>query len=505
MHRVLLSGVVCLSLIAAAACSSDGGETGSTSAGGSGSGASGGSAGSAAGGAGGSGGSVSGPTHATPGVSLTEVAIYQGVKRSLMVGGEVVESDVPLIAGRDALLRVFYTTDGAFPGGEVIGRLSVAGGDPIEVRATLGAGSTDAELESTLNFEIPGDRVSDPLSWSVEILSEGEGEDSPASRFPADGTSDVVVAGKRNVFRLVLAPFRYNADNSGRLPNLDEVQVAKIRDRIKGLYPVSDVEVRVREPADWSGTLSPNGDGWQALGLTLSGFRNADGESEDAYYYGIFNPTDTFFSYCGSGCLLGVTLLNNSPPDVGNPFLRLALGVGYENYASGTAAHELGHAHGREHVACGGPDGVDRNYPHDGKTIGTWGYDITSKELKDPAVYSDIMGYCSRQHVSDYTYKALHERGQRINQPHLVGEFNYDIVSVDGSGHAEFATSLERQSPVAGNPVDVTAFDARGARGLRGEFFHYDHLPGGWLLLPQDAELTRAEFVVDGVLYTVQR
>ncbi len=502
MKRVLWTGLVGLSLVAAAACSSDDGETGSVG----GSGASGGSAagGSAAGG-GGSGGSSVGQTHATAGVTLTEIAIYQGVKRSLMVGGEPVDSDVPLIAGRDALLRVFYTTDAAFPGGEVTGRLNLAGGEPIEVRGALGAASTDAELESTLNFEIPGDRIADAMSWSVEVLSDGEGEDSAASKFPAEGLSEVAIEGKQNTFRLILAPFRYTADGSGRLPNLDEVQVAKIRDRIKGLYPVSDVEVTVREPADWSGTLSPNGDGWQSLGITLSGFRNADGESADVYYYGIFNPAETFRGYCGNGCLLGVTLLNNSPPDVGTPFLRLALGVGYENYAAGTAAHELGHAHGREHVDCGGPDGVDRKYPYDGETIGSWGYDITSKQLKDPAVYSDIMGYCSRQHISDYTYRALHERGQRINQPYVVGDFNYDIVTVDGSGQAEFATTLERQSPIAGDPVDVTAFDAHGARAVRGEFFRYDHLPGGWLLVPQDAPLTRAEFVVEGVRYAVQR
>ncbi len=446
--------------------------------------------------------------HAAQGVTLQEVAIYQGVKRSLMVGGEAVDSDVPLIAGRDALVRVFYATDGEYSGGEIIGRLSVPGGDPIEVKGVLGASSNDAELETTLNFQVPGDRIGDNLDWSVELLEAGEGADNAAARFPAEGMSALAVEGKANTFRIVLSPFRYNADGSGRLPNLDDTQVAKITNRIKALYPVSQVETRVRDVYDWSGELGPDGSGWQALGITLSGFRNSDGEGDDVYYYGIFNPAENFFGYCGSGCLLGVTLLNNSPPETGSAFLRLALGVGFENYAANTAAHELGHAHGREHVLCGpglDPNSVDRNYPHDGKTIGVWGYDITSGELRDPAKYSDIMGYCSSQHISDYNFRALFERGQRVNLPQVVGRLDYDVIAVDGSGSAEFATSLSRQSPLEGLAVEVSGRDAKGARAVRGEYFRYDHLPGGWLIVPKDSELRSAEFVVDGQHYSVRR
>lgn len=507
MTRWGLIGLVTLGVVAVVGCSSDGGETDQQASGGQ--GGSGGSTGGAS--TGGTGGATT--THAAQGVTINEVAIYQGVKRSLMVGGESVDSDVPLVAGRDALVRVFYATDGAYSGGEVVGRLHLPGGEPIEARGTLGATSSDAELESTLNFQIPGERVGDTLDWSVEVLEAGEGADNPAARFPAEGSSPLAVEGKANTFRIILAPFRYNADGSGRLPNLDEEQVAAITNRIKALYPVSEVETRVREVHEWSGELGPDGSGWQALGITLAGFRNTDGEGDDVYYYGIFNPADSFFGYCGSGCLLGVTLLNNNPPETGSAFLRLALGVGFESYAASTAAHELGHAHGREHVRCGpglDPGSIDSNYPHDGKTIGVWGYDITSGELRDPEKYSDIMGYCSTQHISDYNYRALFERGQRVNQPQVVGELHYDVITVDGSGSAEFATSFTRRSPLEGLAVAVSGRDAKGARALRGEFFRYDHLPGGWLVVPSngghgDGALERLEFVVDGQRYQVQR
>ncbi|MCA9628141.1 MAG: hypothetical protein KC766_10765 [Myxococcales bacterium] len=494
MWRAGIVGLVALGVLTAG-CSSDGGETDNQAAGGQG--------GSAQGGSGGA-----DTIHGAQGVTVDEVAIYQGVKRSLMVGGEVVESDVPLIAGRAALVRVFYSTDAGYTGGEVTAHLSLPGGDPIEVSGVLGASSTDDALDSTLNFQVPGDRIGDRLDWSVQILEEGFGVNDPRSRFPAEGTSPLAVEGKANVFRIVLSPFRYNFDGSGRLPNLDDAQVEKITNRVKALYPVSDVETRVREVYDWPDELKNDGDGWNSLGFTLAGFRNKDGEGDDVYYYGIFNPADTFTSYCGSGCLLGVTLLNNNPPETGNALLRLALGVGFEGFAADTAAHELGHAHGRQHVKCGlglDPSSIDPSYPHDGKTIGTWGYDITTGELRDPAVFSDMMGYCSKVHISDYNYRALFERSQRVNQPRIIGELAYDVIAVDGSGSAHFATSFTRQAPLEGAAVHVSGHDAKGTRAVRGEFFRYDHLPGGWLLVPRDTQLSSAEFTVDGQHYSARR
>ncbi len=457
------------------------------------------------GGAGGTGGG--GQEHLAAGVELTEIALYQGVKRSLVVSGEQVDSDVPIIAGRDGLVRVFYQTDASYDGGTVTARLHLAGGEPLEVQGTLQGASAEADADSTLNFTIPGDRIGEELSFAVEVLALGPGADHAGARFPTEGSASVVVEGEPNQLRVVLAPFRYNADGSGRLPNLEEAQVEAIRARLLALYPVSDVSIRVREPHDWASALDPNGDGWQNAGFTLAGFRSTDGESEDVYYYGIFNPRDSFVDYCRTGCLLGVTLLNDSPPDVGNPFLRLALGVGYENYAASTAAHELGHAHGRAHVNCGpgvDPRSIDASYPHAGTTIGTWGYDITTGALKDPAEFSDIMGYCTKQHVSDYTFTALFNRGRRVNKPRVIGELRYTLIGLDGRGGAAFGGSLEREVPLEGQGVHVT-LSGPHPRALRGEFFRYDHLPGGWLLVPEEEPLTRAEFTVDGQHYRVAR
>src|SRR3954447_21488770 len=78
------------------------------------------------------------PFVAVSGVSITEIALYQGIKIDLMLGGQPAASGVPVVRGRDALVRVFVAIDGAYDGDAVTGRLYVGdGGEPIEVEQVL--------------------------------------------------------------------------------------------------------------------------------------------------------------------------------------------------------------------------------------------------------------------------------------------------------------------------------------------------------------------------------
>ena len=71
------------------------------------------------------------------------------------------------------------------------------------------------------------------------------------------------------------------------------------------------------------------------------------------------------------------------------------------------AAHELGHNWGRNHAPCGGPAGIDANYPHSDGSTGSYGVDISPTPVLHPATDSDIMGYCSNKWISDYTYSGV--------------------------------------------------------------------------------------------------
>jgi hypothetical protein len=211
-----------------------------------------------------------------------------------------------------------------------------------------------------------------------------------------------------------------------------------------------------------------------------------------------------------------VTLLNDMPADEGNPGLRLALGVGFDEVARDTAAHELGHAHGREHANCGpglDPQSIDQQFPHPGGGIGVWGWDIIGGGLIDPGTHSDIMGYCENQWISDYNFAALLQRGQHVNLPRYhegvnerarEGEGEYTIAAYDGFGKKSWKT--QRMAHPVGAPIQVSAVTDLGPATLEGHFYRYDHLPGGWFVFPkQDVRVTQLEVAVDGKFVAISR
>ncbi len=455
------------------------------------------------------------------GVTIQQVAIYQGVKHVLAENGVAVQSNVPLVAGRDGMVRVFYTAAPDKVGTTVVGRLKIGEHPPLEVEGMLVPQSLDHDAGTTINFAFLGDLVGDTFDYRVSLLHEGE-DDNPAAHFPVEGVDSRLVEAQQNTLRVMLAPFAYHADGSGRVPDLSPEKVELYRQRLLQLYPVSNVEVTVREPHDWNSQIAPNGDGWQQVGITLFGFRSQDGTAADVYYYGVFNPADSFGAYCGGGCLLGVTLANTDPPDVGNPQLRLALGVGFEEVATDTCAHELGHAHGLMHAPCGpglDPGSIDGAFPYSDGGIGIWGYDIVDGQLMDPAGYKDLMSYCDPTWISDYHYAALGYRGKHVNLPDYHGAtmrpspqalpppVDYQLIAIDGQGGGEWQQTVRQQPFTTVGPVAVSLLTKEGhATQVRAHFFRYDHLPGGLLFFPKPAlPMSRAELTLDGKFLVIER
>ena len=452
------------------------------------------------------------------GVYVTQVAIYQGPKRVLMLDGFPQQSNVPLVAGRDALVRVYYATDAGYNGAPVAGELKIDGFEPIVAEQPLVGTSNDADLASTVNFYVPGAWIGPQLSYQVGLLQKAKAgaADNAFAHWPQTLQNEIVpVDGPQNTLRLRMVPFQYNADGSGRLPDLSPEAVERFRQRFRALYPVSNVEVTVHDPEPWNDDIYPNGDGWFNVGLRVQSLRNQENSPDDIYYYGIFNPAGSLYQYCGGGCLLGVTLLNDQPPDVGDVSLLLAIRVGFEQVALDTATHEIGHAHGRPHADCGygiDPQSIDDNFPYPNGGIGVQAYDITNGSLVEPGKFSDIMGYCETQFISDYNYVNLLNRGRNVNAAlmhpptQLVA---YDLIGID-RGVAKWADSRGPGRPIAGAPVDVSVQDDNGAwRSASARYIRFDHLPGGWLFVPRasgvETKAKRAEFVLDGKLHVAQR
>jgi hypothetical protein len=462
----------------------------------------------------------SAPRPAT-GLRISEIAVYQGVKVTVMRDGRSVEEpSAPLIEGRDGMLRVFVATELGWRPRLILGRLELArGGRPlpvIEARALLEGSSSEATLSSTLQFPFPGEWLSRDTSYSVSLFEMDDEAPSPGSSegslFPLANKAPLSAQDTGDGLTVVVVPMRYQADGKGRTPVATEIQLERMRSMLLAAYPVAKVQISVREPADLQVEVSPGGEGWAAaLGLLLS-IRMADEAAPNVYYYGVFSPAESFREYCRGGCTTGLSLLATHPDD---EVVRGGVGVGWTtDLMPGTFIHELGHAHGRLHAPCGSPDpdSIDTHYPYPDGSIGTWGYAMADRRLRSPDDAKDFMGYCHPFWVSDYTYRALFKRITHVNEsagaakPQATAEerSTWRMLALGPSALTLGERIALAREPL-GNAIEASRLDPHGrvVGRARARYYQFGDLPGGIVFMPE-SELHGAALAVEGRLLRLQ-
>jgi hypothetical protein len=431
---------------------------------------------------------------ATTGVTIKEIALYQAVKRPLMVDGAAATSDIPIVAGRDALLRVFVDVDMSH---ELVGRLFFDdGGAPIEIKQTIAMSSIDAKLDSTLDFEIPGARITPTTKYRVAVgeIEPTLGTAPLAPSYPAMGSDPMPGENAGETLKIMLAPISYK----GNVAKLSDKLIQDYTDGFRAMYPVPRVEVTVRsEPITWTKTVDANGNGWSELLDHVAQIRQTDKAPKDVYYYAPFAPTASFGQFCGGGCVAGLGLLG----EANDSFSRAAIGLGYEGDADGiiTAVHETGHNHGRQHAPCQvDPSDTDPKYPHKGGQDGVWGYNFITKKLFPPTI-TDMMGYCTPVWISDYTFKGLFDRiklvngAMRVITPEALRNRMYDRALVNADGSVQWLPSLRMEEPPATEVEKPIVVESDGlAETMKASFYRFDHLNGGIAVWPATERTTRA-------------
>lgn len=421
------------------------------------------------------------------GVSMTKISIYQAVERPLMENGAPVSSIAPVVAGREALLRVFYAVDGGFNGQPVYARLTIGQAMPIELQVTPSGTSSDGNLSSTINFDVPPEVLTTGAGFRVELLqpqSMATGTNAGAT-YPTEGQADLQLQAS-GVLKVTLVPVQYNADGSGRLPDTSAAQLQKYEDLFYAMYPITDIQLNVRQAVGWNNTLSAGGGGWSNLLNAVADLRSSDNADFDEYYYGIFEPDSSLGAYCNGGCVLGLGFVGG-PSDA---WARSAIGIGFSGDAAiETAVHELGHNHGREHAPCGGVSGADPSYPYNGAKIGAWGFNLLSGQLYAPNDHVDMMSYCDPAWISDYNFQKIFDRvkfavGANVYTPPAMQNLTWDRVMVGPGGSIEPMSSIQLEIPPVGEAVDVEVETSQGIQPVAGRFLKYDHIEGGVIFVP---------------------
>ena len=433
---------------------------------------------------------------AAQGVSISQIALYQGVKRVLMADGITPSSKVPVVAGRQALVRVFATADDSYDGSPITARLDLGDGAPIEVQKVLQGTPSDATFGSTINFDVPAAAMVPGMTYRVDLLqtpSHSKGN-NPGASYPENGGSPIPAQSTGKSLKINLVPVSYGAEGSTRKPDTSAGQLQAYKDQFFKLYPVAEVEILLHAPMGWNNNVSPNGNGWDQLLDAIANLRQSDNTPDDVYYFGIFSPASSVGQFCGGGCVAGLGMLGD-PTDA---YSRAAIGLGFPGaIATETAVHEIGHAHGRQHSPCGGAQGTDPAYPYNGASIGVWGYDLLDKQLLSPDTYTDVMGYCQPIWISDFTYKALFDRVKTVNNasifyPPEVLDRTYQRARVDGEGKLTWMSDARIHAPPMAEPLTITVQTTLGDEVVDAQLYPYDHLPGGVLVWPQPKSATRA-------------
>ncbi len=440
------------------------------------------------------------------GVGFVDVSFYQGVKARLVAGGAPTSPTVSVVAGRDALVRVFPDVSG-YDGGPVVVRLLLEGQAPLEVDTTLGAGS-ESNISSTVNFDVPGTMIASGARFRVEIKRRQveAGAAVPSASYPSDGSFASTGAQTTGPLRVTLVPIAYGADGSNRAPDTSAAQVAAYEDLFRAIYPTSQLEVRVHGGASWDQAVGAGDiDSWAQFLAAFAQFRADDGAGYDEYYFGIFDPASSPQAYCGGGCIAGLGYVGSS----GDDYSRASIGLGFGgDFSTGIAVHEVGHNHGREHAPCGvsDPDGA---FPHPGAALGEWGYDLVQRRMKNPSTHVDFMSYCSPTWVSDYTYTALFDRIQAVNGasyvvPEAARNLAYERVLVGPNG-ARWLEPATIERPPFGEQRRLVAEAADGTQTeVEAAFFRHDHADGGLYLFPR-GERPAAIVEIEAGAYTLAR
>ena len=354
---------------------------------------------------------------------------------------------VPLVAGEEALLRVFVVSEqetGAMippvratffvDGAEVHVENIPAGSSVIPTEVEVG------ELELSPHATIPAEVIQPGLEMVVEVDPDGTLDPNlgVSKRVPESGRMAVDARAVPPLL-LTLIPFIWTGDNDRGAATF--VSTADAEDEFffqtRTYLPVADIEITRHE----SVTVDSNGgrdllDDVGRIRVMEQGIGHWHGIIPDIAggTNGIAGRSSTFMP--DSLAYLGKTAVSQINAE--------------------TFAHEIGHNMSLQHAECRGDEGnPDVSFPHEGGRIGVWGWDPRDGgSLVDPSsTVFDFMTYCDPTWVSDYYFSnALRFRLQDALEVWEVPAATRTLL-VTGGADADGALRLDPAFVVDAQPL----------------------------------------------------
>ena len=411
---------------------------------------------------------------------------------------------VPLVADREALLRVFVTADflnSYRPSARATFYL-----DDEEIHAAdltppsgLPRRVDESSLNASFNAMIPDSVVQPGLEMVVEIDPDSTLSTLTGSqmRIPATGRESLDVRALPPL-DVTLVPVAFESETS----KVDNAPVAALvadlatsnshaaLQETQVVLPLSELNISVREPYTTQADTVEEGGFGLLDEIQLLRFIEAGGTND--YYHGIlalpasrYRPVWGFGGVAYIGGWAGLTLSH-------------VAGVYRGDVSFGsTLAHELGHNLSLRHAPGCGAGGPDPDYPYTDAYTGVWGVDFSTGgdfgRLISPARYRDFMSYCDPAWTSDFSFtKALEYRMGLPPAPTAAAERGAVEKTLllwgrvqDGELRLEpvFEWETPVKLPTSPGPYRLEGIDAAGGRMFSMSFMpdRIDHGGAGFL------------------------
>ncbi len=359
------------------------------------------------------------------GFVVSQITANQGVAVPIYENGAWVENDgvVKLPQRREVRIQALWELSPDWEPREIVGQLTIFlpdGSEPQVARNQLlvqGESSPD-NLEQNFSWFVPVELTLAGTEFQAEFFeAKMVPESTPDPENPPIAPAEPKPIGFEDsyqVLRAVLVPVKHEQpgrDDCFDTPEVTEEYAAVFREYLHLQNPVERTEIRIREPFVYSGNMNS----YNGLLSALADLHGSDPDADPSeYYYGLVRPCGSI----GTGTAGQAISIPNAPTR-DNAHTRTSMGLfrlSPENGAK-TFVHEIGHTQGRRHVECSGQEGgPDPAYPHEGGSIGVWGFGIHQPEpvsslpfsIHSPVSGRDYMTYCANKWVSDWGWEQVY-------------------------------------------------------------------------------------------------
>ncbi len=318
------------------------------------------------------------------------------------------DNSIRLVADKPTVVRLYVDHDAASglpPIATLTGQLTVTSGAnttivlPMEsIAPRRDVAILRGERRHTLNFVIPENLCRGTISVSAQVRDAADAT-AFSPPFQRDLSFDVIPTVDIQAVGInYTGPDIRTGATPADLAAPTQADFVLTLALTENLFPTPQVQVVSFQTMDYDEEITSDiGQGCDKFSDLLDAVSEL-GADDGSVVYGLYNVgvDNGTVSGCGGG------------------------GAGVGKIARGTtAAHEIGHALGRQHAPCdnvtrcASPHNQDGSYPHysgfDSDSIGEYGFDATSSlgAVKPPSTWHDMMGYSPSKWISPYTYKAL--------------------------------------------------------------------------------------------------